>query len=163
MQTTVEFLTEAIPKLILDANGSWFGSSKLNQLWLPPEKRIAESASFLHVDNDEHRTFSTITYTWHFEGKRHEGTLLICMAGKSKVVQIGWSDSWHQNTAVMHLVGPESPDGSFKTKGTYAAGKEVWGWTIEFKTTPDQLTMKMENLTPQGEAEWAVEAVYKRS
>ena len=85
------------------------------------------------------------------------------MDGKSKVVQLGWSDSWHQNTAVMHLVGPEVADGSVRTKGTYAAGKEVWGWTIEFKLSGHQLTMKMENLTPQGEAEWAVEAVYKRS
>ena len=153
----------AIPKSITEAKGSWFGSSKLNQSWLPPEKRIAESASFLHVDTDEHDTFATITYTWHYEGKRHEGTVLICMAGKSKVVQIGWVDSWHQSTAVMHLVGSESSDGSFKAKGTYAAGKEVWGWTIEFKMTPDLLTMRMENLTPKGEAEWAVEAIYKRS
>ncbi len=153
----------AIPKSILDANGSWFGSSKLNQSWLPPEKRIAESASFLHVDTDEHHAFSTITYTWQYEGKRQEGSILVCMDGKSKVAQLGWSDSWHQNTAVMHLVGTEAADGSVKTKGTYAAGKEVWGWTIEFKLTSDKLTMKMENLTPQGEAEWAVEAVYKRA
>jgi hypothetical protein len=153
----------AIPKTIKDAKGSWFGSSKLNQSWLPPEKRIAESASFLHVDTDEHDAFATITYTWHYEGKRHEGTILICTAGKSKAVQIGWVDSWHQNTAVMHLVGSESPDGSFKTKGTYAAGKEVGGWTIEFKLAGEQLTMKMENLTPKDEAEWAVEAVYSQS
>ena len=117
----------AIPKSIIDAAGSWFGSSKLNQSWLPPEKRIAESASFLHIETDDHRTFATITYTWHHEGKRHEGTILVCMDGDSKVVQFGWSDSWHQNTAVMHLVGSEVNEGSVKTKGTYAAEKEVWG------------------------------------
>lgn len=153
----------AIPKLIKSSKGSWEGKSRLNQSWLPPEKRIAESKSKFHVDTDAHDTFATITYLWSHEGKSHEGQILLCEGDKSKKVQLGWVDSWHQNTAVMHLAGEEAADGSVKAKGTYDAEGETWGWTIAFHLTADTLTMKMENLTPKDEAEWAVEAVYHRA
>jgi hypothetical protein len=62
----------------------------------------------------------------------------------------------------MHTTGQESDEKSIKTKGTYAAGKEVWGWTIDFALSGDTLMLKMDNVPPQG-AEWAVEAIYRRS
>ncbi len=154
-------LLMAIPKSILDAKGLWHGKSLLNLSWLPPDKRVTESASRFHVDTDANHAFATITYDWHHEGKRHEGTILICKANKSKVVEMGWVDSWHQNGGVLHLVGEESESGVVKAKGTYEAEKQTWGWTIAFERTSDQLVMTMENVTPKGEAEWAVKATYK--
>jgi len=152
----------AVPKSIHVAKGLWRGKSQLNLPFLPPEKRVSESDSSLHIDTDQHDSYATVTYNWQYEGKRQEGTILLCESAKSKSVQLAWVDSWHQNTAVMHLTGEESETGLVKTKGTYPAGKETWGWTIEFQIAGEQLTMKMDNVTPSGEAVWAVKASYKR-
>jgi hypothetical protein len=152
----------AVPKSIYAAKGLWRGKSKLNLPFLPPDKRVSESNSSLHIDTDSHDAFATITYDWNYERKRQEGTLILCKDPKSNAVQFGWVDSWHQNSAVMHLTGEDSDPGLVKAKGTYGGGKEIWGWTIEFQPTEDQLTLKMENVTPAGEAIWAVQAVYSR-
>lgn len=152
----------AVPKRLHDAKGLWKGKSQLNLPWLAPDKRVTESNSQLHIDTDAHDAFATIAYTWEHEGKRQEGTMLVAMAKKSKAVEIGWCDSWHQPTGVLHLTGTEAESGSLKTKGSYAAGNENWGWTIAFDFDGDQLKLTMENVTPAGEAEWAVKAVYKK-
>ncbi len=150
----------AVPKPIRDAKGLWHGKSQLNLPFLPPGKQISESNSSLHIDTDGQDTYATITYNWHQDGKRQEGTLIVCKASKSKAVQVGWVDSWHQNTAVMHLTGEESDSGLIKAKGTYSAGKETWGWTIAFQLADDKFTVNMENVMPSGEAIWAVKATY---
>jgi len=153
----------AVPKSIREAKGLWQGKSQLNLPFLPPEKRVSESNSRFHIETDDQNSYATITYDWHYEGKRQEGTIIVCMAEKSRAVQFGWVDSWHQSTAVMHLTGKESDSGSVKVKGTYPAGKETWGWTIEFIHEGDGISMNMENVTPSGEAIWAVKATYKRA
>ncbi len=152
----------AVPKGIHDGKGLWKGKSQLNLPWLPPEKRVSESMSQLHIDTDTHNSFATITYNWEYEGKRQEGTMLVSMASKSKAVEIGWVDSWHQSSAVLHLVGTEAESGSVKTKGSYTVGKETGGWTIGFDFVGDELRLTMENITSRGDAEWAVRGFYKR-
>jgi len=153
----------AVPKSITGAVGLWQGKSKLNLPWLAPEKRVTESNSSLHIETDSQGKFATITYDWHYEGKREEGTIIVAKSGKTNAVQFGWVDSWHQNDGVLHLKGEDSGTGPVKAKGEYSAGaKEVWGWTIEISPTKDGLTVKMENVPPTGEPMWAVEAVYKR-
>ncbi|MBI1756620.1 MAG: hypothetical protein HY248_03795 [Fimbriimonas ginsengisoli] len=152
----------AVPKSIHAAKGLWRGKSKLNQSWLPPGKRVSESNSSLHIDTDSLDTFATITYDWHYEGKREEGTIILAKQGKSNAVEIGWVDSWHEHDGVLHLKGEDSGTGSVKARGLWSAGKEVWGWTIELLATADSLTVKMENVPPAGEPIWAVEGVYSR-
>jgi len=152
----------AVPKAIHQAKGLWRGKSQLNLPFLPPDKRVSTSDSRLHIDSDEQNSFATITYDWHQDGKRQEGTIIMCKAAKSKAVELGWVDSWHQNGAVMHFSGEESEDGLVKTKGTYGPEKEPWGWTIEFQLSADQLTMNMTNIHPTGQVDWAVKATYKK-
>ena len=86
-------------------------------LFLPPDKRITASDSELHIDTDAHDAYATITYHWELEGKRQEGMMLVCKTDKSNAVEIGWVDSWHQRTGVMHLSGQVAPDGSVKVSG----------------------------------------------
>ena len=152
----------AVPKRIHDAKGLWKGKSQLNLPWLAPDKRVTESISQLHIDCDSHNSFATVTYTWEYQGKRQEGTMIISMAEKTKVVEIGWVDSWHESSAVLHLIGNEAENGSIKTKGSYSTGKEPWGWTIGFDFSVDQFTLTMENVPPGAAPQWAVKAVYKR-
>ena len=152
----------AVPKPIRNAAGSYSGDSKLHMPWMPEGKRIAEGPSKLHIEFDRHTTFATATYIWTYEGKEQEGTILIASDDEGKDVTMGWSDSWHQSGAVMHLQGSVEGD-ELSCKGKYKApGSPDWGWRITLgQTGDDKVTMKMFNATPEGEEMLAVEAVYK--
>lgn len=152
----------AIPKSIIESKGSWAGKSKLNLPWLEPDKRITESESKLHIDGDHHNSYASITYTWAHEGKAHEGAMLLSASKDSKKVQIAWADSWHQSEGLLIANGTTEEDGSIKTKGTYKAGGEEWGWTIALLIEGEKFRIKMENVMPSGEAEWAVDGLYSR-
>lgn len=152
----------AVPKSIQSAVGQWKGKSKLNLPYLPPEKRVTESDSSLHIETDAKGTYATITYDWHHDGKRQEGTIIVVRKVKSNPVEMAWVDSWHQSEGILYLKGQDSDSGSVKTKGDWAAGEETWGWTIEFLSTKDRLTLKMEVLQPNGDATWAVEGIYTK-
>lgn len=153
-----------IPRTIRDAAGSWRGSSKLHLSWLPPEKRVEESSSSLQVKLDRNSTYATIEYTWSQEGTEQEGSLLLCADKKRTCITAGWVDSWHQNNAVMLLSG-ELSDGAIRLDGKYQVeGHPEWGWAIGFELISNsKFIMRMINIDPAGNEEWAVEAVYERS
>lgn len=75
-----------------------------------------------------------------------------------------WVDSWHQNTGVMQLDGKVSHTGHVTLNGHYPyEGSADWGWRIEFIPSADgPITIKMTNISPVGDEEWAVEATYHR-
>jgi hypothetical protein len=152
----------AVPKRVLEAKGLWKGQSQLNLPWLPPDKRVTESKSQLHVDTDAGDHYATITYTWEYEGKPQEGTMIVCMANKTKAVQIGWVDSWHENSEVLHLVGTEAESGEVRTKGSYGDPKEPWGWTINLDLVGGKLLLTMENIPHGSEPQWAVKGTYEK-
>ena len=153
----------AIPKTLQNWAGSWAGKSKLNLPWLDEDKRISTSTSKLHVDTDDNHAFATLTYTWEHEGKKQEGTLLVAGHSKSPEIEVAWVDSWHQNTGILHCTGTVGEGDHIKVRGSYKAGTEVWGWTIALKPEGEHIRLVMENVTPAGEAEWAVDALYTRS
>jgi hypothetical protein len=97
-----------VPVLIETAKGQWQGKSRLNLPWLAAEKQITESDSFLRIETDSQDKFATLTYDWHYEGKREEGMIILAKSADSEGVQFGWVDSWHQSEAVLHLKGEES-------------------------------------------------------
>lgn len=84
------------------------------------------------------------------------------LAGNGKALQMGWVDTWHQDSGVLHLVGAEHEPQSFKLKGTYDAEGQTWGWSISFSRQGEKLHVDMENISPDGEAEWAVKAEYRQ-
>lgn len=150
----------AVPKSLRGAKGMWRGTSKLNLPWLAPDKQVTESPSSLHIDFDALEKFATLTYTWLYEGKSQEGTLLVAMGAKSQRAEMGWADSWHQAEGILHLKGEDS-GASVKARGEYG-DKEVWGWTIELTATESTFRIKMDNVPPTGDAMWAVDATYTR-
>jgi hypothetical protein len=150
----------AIPKFIQDSQGSWKGTSELNLPWLPKDKQVSTCDSKLHVEIDPGLKYATIHYVWAYEGKREEGTMIIC-GDKKEVVEIGWSDSWHMNSGVMHLKGKHQPQ-SLKTLGSYTAEEQTWGWSVAFEQKDGVLLLKMENIPPGMDPQWAVEAEYRR-
>ena len=115
----------------------------------------------MHVDIDSNSTYATVTYNWEFKGERQEGTLIIC-GNKKGNATMGWVDSFHQSSSVLHLEGEELSSGGVKTSGKWKAGEELWGWTIAIELVKEELLFNMEVVTPKGEATWAVKATYRR-
>lgn len=151
----------AIPKFLIDSKGSWKGETKLHLDFMPEDKKVQTSSTFLHIDTDRDHKFAKLDYIWYYQGTRHEGLMLVCGSAKSGAYEIAWSDSWHQNTAVMHLAG-ELKGNSIKTKGSWKAEDQVWGWSIELIATEKGFAIKMEVITPEGKADWAVDSAYAR-
>ena len=152
----------AVPRPIRNAAGSYKGESTLHMPWMPEGQRIDEGPSSPHIEFDMHTQYATVTYTWTYEKKEQERTILIASDDDGKDVTMGWSDSWHQSGGVMHLKGSVDKD-EIVCKGKYSApGTDDWGWRITLGGSGDKLTMKMYNAMPTGEEMLAVEAIYTK-
>jgi len=154
-----------IPTHLRGRAGQYVGRSKLHLSWLPEDERIRESASELHVDYDRNEKYATITYTWEEDGNKEEGTLLVIGSESRNTVQMGWVDSWHQSADVLFAKGEGFESEAISATGTYPAPEGPdWSWRIGLEFPgDDELVLKMWNISPEGEEEWAVEARYKRA
>jgi hypothetical protein len=153
----------AVPRGVVSAAGSWSGKSKLFLPFLPEGEQVKESKSDLHVQLDPREAYAQVEYDWHYEGERQTGSILLCGDAKSGKAGAGWADSWHQNGTVMALSG-EGMEGVVTLNGRYAVeGHPDWGWKITIEASESALSLRMDNVTPEGEATWAVEAVYERA
>lgn len=151
----------ATPKLFLDAIGNWSGESQLHLSWLPEGERVVKSASTLRVQSDPHNAFASVTYTWTHDGEEQFGSLIVA-ADEAAVVTAGWTDSWHQSGGVMAMKGEARS--TVNLGGHYSVeGHPDWGWRIQFSRSGSDLVLEMFNVTPDGEEEWAVKAVYRAS
>ena len=154
----------AAPKSIVAAAGRWSGQSRLNLPWLPEEQQVSESESTLVLAVDANATYATFDYTWIYEEKAQNGHGLIAGNDESGVVTCGWSDSWHQNGGVLALTGEGFESGPVKVQASYASDENGdWRWRIELELTgPDSLALRMTNIHPDDQEDWAVEAIYTR-
>ncbi len=151
----------AIPTWLLGAQGDWVGRSRLFMSWLPEGERVRDSDSTLAVRPHLGGHFATLDTTWHEDGPQ-EGTLLVCGNEEGRATG-GWCDSWHQNASVLTLDGTWD-DEAVRLEGRYAVpGHPDWGWRIALRLEGDELVVAMENVSPEGEAEPAVEARYRRA
>jgi len=151
----------ATPKLLLDAVGTWSGSSELHLSWLPEGERVLKSNSTLRVETDRHNAFAQLTYTWTHDAEEQDGTILVA-SDESGIASAGWSDSWHQSSAVMALKGEARA--TVNLNGHYSVeGHPDWGWRIQLSMSGSSLVLEMFNISPEGEEEWAVRGTYQRT
>lgn len=151
----------ATPKLFLDAIGTWTGESQLHLSWLPEDERIIKSSTSLKVESNPHNTYATLRYTWTHDGEDQQG-LFVIAADESAIATAGWSDSWHQSSAVMALKGEAKA--VVNLKGSYSVeGHSDWGWRVQFSMEGAVLVLEMFNISPEGEEEWAVRNTYHRA
>jgi hypothetical protein len=144
------------PQVLIDSVGDWVGTSTLHCDWPPGNVVIAPGPSRIRVEliNAE---IALVTYDWEYEGKTERGVLIA--AQREDKTTFGWSDSWHQNSEVMHLVGANAD-----CKGSYQVGDyPEWFWRIAFSREGDTFKMEMFNISPEGEEDWAVRAEYTRA
>lgn len=150
----------AIPTSLEGIAGLWSGHGQLHMPFQEVEaERLQSYPSTMDVTH--HGTYLALTYTWVLaSGDQQQGTLLIT-AGDEGVVTIGWTDSWHQNAAVMLLTGANDETG-ITTLGSYTyPGYDPFGWEISLRKRGDELELEMVNIDPAGNREWAVRHRYR--
>jgi hypothetical protein len=151
---------EALESLLAAAAGSWSGSSTLK---LGPDLADTSDseASFTSMLGG---WFARLDYSWSFEGKPQEGSLLVGHEPKSGSVSMHWIDRFHMSRKVLALAGTMEADGRFSALGSYPAPEGPdWGWRIDLSLSGDRLRMVMYNIEPGAEPELAVEAEYRKA
>jgi hypothetical protein len=139
--------------------GHWRGTNRL----LDPTHNLAEdSAGTAAVTPLLGGRFVRLDYTWEYQGKPQEGSLLIGFDPKTETASAHWIDSWHMGRQVMACSGTGG-DGRLAVTGSYAAppGPD-WGWRIEITPEGEGLVLVMYNIWPEGREDLAVEARYGR-
>lgn len=142
--------------------GNWTGENVLRLSWLTPPEH--PSASKLTTKKTVGGKFISLEYTWEHENAAHEGFLLLGFDGKQEIVNAAWADSWHSSDRPMPLAGKISEQNVIELFGTYQVPNHPdWGWKINIAPTADDLQITMYNVTPEGEDDLAVKAVYKKA
>lgn len=151
---------------VLDAlsvcRGEWQGTNTLHD---PTTGQPESSDSRLSVTPLLGNKFVRMDYTWVWQGKPQEGSLLVGFDSQADAVTACWIDSWHMGEKVLLCQGPRLDGPSLRVRGSYAAppGPD-WGWRIEITPDPTgELRIAMYNIWPDGVQEAvAVEASYTR-
>lgn len=150
----------AVPPAISALVGRWQGT---NRLWLDPDEPADESAATAVFKPTGQGKIGTLEYTWAYDGEPQQGFLMFSQL-KEKTVA-AWADSWHNHDGIMQMTGAAEASGELWVKGSYAAppGPD-WGWRLALHPdSADQFRLIMHNISPEGEAMLAVEAVFSRA
>jgi hypothetical protein len=95
------------------------------------------------------------------------GELLIAYESGEALWRMSWADSFHTGTAILVSVGDGSPDAQpVSVRGSYfaAPGHPHWGWRTELHDgEAGALTLRMYNISPEGQEDLGVEVVLKRA
>ena len=157
-------LTMSIPSCLVGAKDHvWTGTSRLHLSWLPEDQQIQSSPSSLTISYLEDEGTLNINYTWEHEDAPQKGDMVITGNADEQSVLMTWHDTWHQSDGRMQLVGVFDED-EVSCLGSYGEdGGEKWGWKIQMHMEEDNVfSMKMINVDPQGEEDWAVHALYTK-
>jgi hypothetical protein len=132
-----------------------------NTLHDPHTGKPEESPSTLVVVPVLGGRFVRLDYTWAYNGKPQEGSLLVGHDPATGVTSMYMIDTWHLGRVVLALTGS-----GLTVRGTYPAppGPD-WGWRIDLTPTAAGLRLVMHNVWPAeqgGKEEVAVEAEYRR-
>ncbi|HEY0867567.1 MAG TPA: DUF1579 family protein [Fimbriimonas sp.] len=151
----------AIDASLIKAEGSWTGTSRLFLPWLPEGEQIKVCDSTLKVQVAPESTYALVTYDWSIDGEPQEGAMVVS-ANSNGHHTAGWSDSWHQNSSVLFLLGTGK---GTRMEAVYSNDDEgSWTWSVELRfTQEEELNLFMTNIHPGGQEDWAVDASYRRA
>jgi hypothetical protein len=135
--------------------GHWSGD---NSVWLHPGADPLRSSASAEVSLEAEGQALRMQYRWAEGGKPQAGILLLVADATLAAWAGSWTDSWHLAHQLMDCRG-QGDANAVSVRGTYAAppGPD-WGWRLALETDgPDRCTLRMYNITPDGEEALAVE------
>ncbi len=149
--------------------GTWRGTNTLHD---PHTQRPEESASTATVTPVLGGRFVRLDYTWGYQGKPQDGSLLVGYDEEADAITGHWIDSWHMGRKAFACLGPRPADGVLSLRGSWAP---EWGWRID--VTPEAtpagaaagsggspgLRVVMLNINPDKREDPAVDALYTRA
>ncbi|CAA9348212.1 MAG: hypothetical protein AVDCRST_MAG89-2978 [uncultured Gemmatimonadetes bacterium] len=141
--------------------GTWSGPSTLQD---PINNVAEESASTLVVTPVLGGRFVRMDYTWAYQGKPQEGSLLVGFDPKANTLSAQLIDTWHVGYGVMAFTGSPGADRTLTVRGSYAAppGPD-WGWRIDVAPGDGTLRITHYNVWPEGKEDLAVDSLYTRA
>lgn len=145
---------------LLACAGTWRGKNRLHD---PTTGQPEDSVATAVVTPAADKRFARVDYTWSYQGKPQEGSLLIGAEPDTGAHTAHWIDTWHMGHKVMAQQGAADDDGGIDVRGSYAAppGPD-WGWRTVIRADGRGLFVRMLNVTPDGDEHPAVEAEYHR-
>src|SRR5262245_38127817 len=145
---------------LLVTAGRWHGSNTLQDPTTGHPEASPSTATITPVLGGR---FVRLDYTWAYQGKPQEGSVVLGFEPKSGEISGHWIDSWHMGRKAMICLGTSSPGTTISIRGIYAAppGPD-WGWRIEILPGADALRITHKNIDPDGKEELAAEGVYTR-
>jgi len=145
-------------ELLAAGAGSWRGTNTLQD---PNTGLPEESPSTVTVMPVLGGRFVRLDYTWAYQGKPQEGSLLVGFDPEPGEVSGHWIDTWHMGRKALACTGAKPAGGTIAVRGSYAApiGPD-WGWRIEITPSDDTLRIVHTNIFPDGNESLAVEGVY---
>jgi Protein of unknown function (DUF1579) len=141
--------------------GTWSGNS---WLWLTPDEDPLECLSTADIGPICQGQFVRTSYTWEIGGKPQDGVMIFGVDADASLANAVWLDSWHMARQIMVCDCIRNETCVVIMTGTYPAppGPD-WGWRIEIQSSlRDSFTIRMFNISPEGQDALAVLGEYQR-
>ena len=142
--------------------GGWKG---LARTFIEPGKPPLEAAWEGRMAPVLGGRFLRFEYRSELFGAPLAGELLVAYESGEGLWRTSWVDSFHTGTAILVSVGDGAPTAQpVSVRGSYfaAPGHPHWGWRTEFHDgEAGSITLRMYNISPEGQEYLGVEVVLK--
>ena len=145
---------------LLKLTGTWKGKYTL---WKSPDDFPEITESLMTVKSALLKKFLIFDYTWAVDNHPQEGSLKLGFESKRSLFSAFWIDTWHMGEKFMTCQGFIDEFNSLVLRGFYevSSGPD-WGWKTVIENEGESLRITMYNVTPEGNDQLAVKAVYKK-
>ncbi len=140
--------------------GHYQGTTKT---FLDPNSPPDESQDRLYIEPILGGRWLRMQWFGHCMNKPRSGELTLGYHIDADSYELTWVDSFHTGSAIQWHTGAARKDGPITVLGSYAAGKERWGWRKEFHPTADGIRMRATNISPDGTEYPAIETDWTRA
>jgi hypothetical protein len=142
--------------------GDWTGSCRT---WFEPGKLADESPIQASIRPLLSGRFVQLEEEGTLMGEAMHGLATIGYYDDRRRFEVAWINNLHMGTGLLFSTGEAFP-GGFSVLGSYPdpSGGPDWDWRTELKVIDaDNFILTAYNITPNGEAAKATEAVYRRT